>query len=163
MKTILSAFVATLLLARPAVSGPCALPDLAWMAGAWVNATDPKAAQERWVVAPGDRLMGSAFEFTKSGTGYAEMMSVRPGGDGVVMVLRHFDAGLDHAWEDRAAPMVFKAANCEAGLAVFDGQGDHVGEHLTYRRTGSNLLITGDFLHHGTPDHEEWRMIRAAN
>jgi hypothetical protein len=55
------------------------------------------------------------------------------------------------------------AASCDAGSAVFDGQGDHAGEHLTYKRSGDSLLIIGDFLHHGTPSRMEWHMARAGD
>ena len=50
----------------------------------------------------------------------------------------------------------FTAVNCDASSAVFDGRGDHAGEHLTYKRSGDSLLIIGDFLHHGTPSRMEW-------
>ena len=56
----------------------------------------------------------------------------------------------------------FTAVNCDASSAVFDGRGDHAGEHLTYKRSGDSLLIIGDFLHYGTPSRMEWRMTRAA-
>jgi hypothetical protein len=46
---------------------------------------------------------------------------------------------------------------------VFDGRGDHAGEHLTYKRSGDSLLIIGDFLHHGTPSRMERRMTRAGD
>jgi hypothetical protein len=59
--------------------------------------------------------------------------------------------------------MIFTAARCTDGSVVFDGEGDHAGEHLTYQRTGNDLLITGDFLHHGTADHEEWHMTRSGD
>ena len=71
------------------------------------------------------------------------------------------DLALSKAWEERSAPMVFTASSCDGASVVFDGQGDHVGEHLTYKRSGETLLIVGDFLHHGKPDREEWHMIAA--
>jgi hypothetical protein len=129
------------------------------MAGNWQNAADPQGAQERWVIAPNDVLMGSSFEFPKSGAGYAELMTVRREGDAIAMMLRHFDGGLRRAWEEREAPMVFNASSCDSNSAVFDGQGTHAGEHLTYKRDGKKLHIIGDFLHRGKPDHEEWAMI----
>ena len=57
--------------------------------------------------------------------------------------------------------MVFIASNCDGTSAVFDGQDDHAGEHLTYKRSGETLLIVGDFLLHGKPDHEGWNMTAA--
>ena len=79
------------------------------------------------------------------------------------MILRHFDGGLRGAWEERGAPMVFQLSSCDRDTANFEGQGDHAGERMSYRRSGKKLLIVADFLHHGTPDHEEWQMIRAGN
>jgi len=142
---------------------PCTLASLNWMAGNWLNADAPAKAQERWAVAPDDVLMGSSWEFTGSQSGYAEIMTVRSEGSGLVMVLRHFDAGLAKAWEERDAPMIFTVSRCEPNAAVFDGDGAHASEHLSYRRSGNKLLITGDFLHHGQPDHEEWHMVSSGD
>jgi hypothetical protein len=141
----------------------CSLSSLGWMAGTWHNTADPQGAQERWSVAPQNVLMGSSWEFPKGKAGYAELMTIKRDGEAISMLLRHFDGGLVRAWEERDAPMVFTASGCSAHSVIFDGQGDHAGEHLTYRRTGKNLLIVGDFLHHGTPDHEEWHMTRAGD
>jgi len=115
------------------------------------------------VVAPQHVLMGSSWEFPQGKSGYAEIMSVRQDGNAISMLLRHFDGGLSRAWEERDAPMVFTASSCGRSSAVFDGQGDHLGEHLTYKRSGKSLLIIGDFLHHGTPVHEEWHMVRTGD
>jgi hypothetical protein len=128
--------VLMLLLAPPvshSQSRPCALSDIGWMAGSWRNASDPDRAQERWSVAPNGILMGSAWEFPAGKSGYAE----------------------------RGAPMVFAASSCEPNGVIFDGQCDHAGEHMSYRRSGNKLTILADFLHHGTPDHEEWHMVLA--
>ena len=140
-------------------ASPCTLTGLQWMAGDWRNAANPAGAQERWIVAPGGVLMGSAWEASQDGKGYAEIMTVRDEMGSIHMVLRHFDLALSKAWEERTAPMVFAASSCSGTTAVFDGQDDHAGEHLTYKRLGETLLIVGDFLHHGKPDHEEWHMI----
>jgi Domain of unknown function (DUF6265) len=153
--TMLAALCATL------YAGQCTLAGLSWMAGTWRNTSDPARSQERWVVAPENVLMGSSWEFPQGRSGYAEIMTVRQDGKAIVMLLRHFDTGLSRAWEERTVPMVFAASSCESQSVIFDGQGDHKGEHLTYKRLGTDLLIVGDFLHHGTPDHEEWRMIQS--
>jgi hypothetical protein len=142
---------------------PCQLADLGWMAGDWHNAADPARAQERWTLAPDGVLMGNSWEFPPGKSGYAEIMTVRSDGESISMFLRHFDGGLKRAWEERSAPMVFQLSSCERNVANFEGQGDHTGERMSYRRSGKNLMIVADFLHHGTPDHEEWHMIRAGN
>jgi hypothetical protein len=141
-------------------AGPCTLPGLHWMAANWLNAADPSGAQERWTVARDGQLMGSAFEIPQGKSGFAEIMTVRADGDRLSMVLRHFDGALSRAWEERGDPMIFTAASCDGDSVVFDGQGAHAGEHLIYKRTGDDLLITGEFIHQGKPDHVEWRMIK---
>jgi hypothetical protein len=156
----LLSFVAS---ASHAFASACELTDLRWMTGSWHNRTNPERAQERWVSAPGGVLMGSAWEFPPEKSGFAEIMTIRREGDSVVMVLRHFDGGLNRAWEERATPMMFSATTCAGSSAIFNGQGEHIGEHLTYRRSGKNLLIIGDFLHGGVADHEEWNMVRAGD
>jgi hypothetical protein len=160
-------FVVTALLLAASVfnshAAECSLTGLTWMAGNWHNASDPQRAQERWVVAPDNVLMGSSWEIPNGKAGFAEIMTVRANGNAISMYLRHFDGALSGAWEERNAPMVFTAVNCDASSAVFDGQGDHAGEHLTYKRSSDSLLIIGDFLHHGTPSRMEWRMIRAGD
>lgn len=141
----------------------CCLADLAWMAGDWHNTADPARAQERWSLAPDGVLMGSSWEFPAGKSGYAEIMTVRTDGPSISMFLRHFDGGLKAAWEERGAPMVFQLSSCGRDVANFEGQAEHSGERMSYRRSGRNLLIVADFLHHGTPDHEEWHMTRAGD
>jgi hypothetical protein len=166
MQTLSLAAASMLLigLAASSSAADCSLAALGFMAGDWQNSSNPRGAQERWVLAPGDVLMGGAWELPEGKAGYAEIMTIRQDDKGaVVMLLRHFDGGLKRAWEERDAPMVFAASSCNKDAAVFDGQGDRAGEHLTYRRSGNDLLIIGDFLHHGKPDHEEWHMVRAGS
>jgi hypothetical protein len=141
----------------------CQIADLSWMAGDWHNAADPTRAQERWTLAPEGVLMGSSWEFPAGKSGYAEIMTIRPDGESISMFLRHFDGGLKGAWEERGAPMVFQVSSCGRNAANFEGRGEHAGERMSYRRSGDKLLIAADFQHHGTPNHEEWRMIRAGN
>jgi hypothetical protein len=163
MKKISFRFLfAVLLFCVPyANASPCMLAGLNWMSGDWRNAENPTGAQERWVVAPSGVLMGSSWEANQEGKGYAEIMTIRNDSGSIRMILRHFDLALSKAWEERTAPMVFTGSNCTDTTAVFDGQDDHTGEHLTYKRSGESMLIVGDFLHHGKPDHEEWHMIAA--
>src|SRR5580693_1635371 len=88
----LLALLAGVLARQPAaLAQPCTLAGLHWMAGTWLNSQDTSGAQERWVVAPGEVLMGSAWEFPKGHAGYAEVMAIRQDGDGISMFLRHFD------------------------------------------------------------------------
>jgi hypothetical protein len=133
------------------------------MVGNWHSTADPQRSQERWVLAPGNVLMGSAWEFPAGKAGYAEVMTLRPNGDATSLYMRHFDGALSGAWEERNAPMIFTATSCEGTSVIFDGQGSHAGERLSYSRTGKNLTIVGNFLHQGKAVRMEWRMTIAGD
>jgi Domain of unknown function (DUF6265) len=108
--------------------------------------------------------MGNGWSFPPDGkAGFAEIMTVRPQGDSLKMVLRHFDPALSRAWEEREAPMEFLAAECTARRVVFEGSGARAGERLTYERIPAGLDITGDFLHQGKPLQVKWHMVRSAD
>lgn len=159
----LATFFGALAISSSAMATPCSLSSLSWMAGNWHNVDTPSRAQERWVVAPDDVLMGSSWEFPTGRPGYAEVMTIRSSGTGLAMYLRHFDGGLSKAWEERDAPMVFTASRCGSNEVVFDGEGTHAGEHMTYKRSRDQLLIIGDFLHHGQPARQQWHMVRSVD
>jgi hypothetical protein len=99
-------FISTLLLivvhASPSQAEPCSLSSLSWMTGSWHNSADPHGAQERWVIARQGVLMGSSWEFPTGKSGYAEIMTIKQQGETIAMLLRHFDGGLNRAWEERA-------------------------------------------------------------
>jgi hypothetical protein len=152
MRTTAFGLAAALLLAPAAYAAPCSLASLGWMAGAWRYDTADTKSEERWVAAPDDRLMGSAWELHPGRPGgVVESETIQVVGGGVVLRLRHTTADLSSAWEEKTAPMTFAAASCAANQVVFDGQTDRIGEHITYRRDGDILTFTGDFLHQGKP------------
>jgi hypothetical protein len=150
-------------LAQHAHAEPCDLSMLKWLAGTWHNTENPTGAQERWAIAPGDVLMGTAWEFPPGKSGYAEITTIRKDGAAVSMLLRHFDGGLSRAWEDREAPMVFTATECGQQTVSFAGQGEHTGEHMSYTRKGEELHIVADFLHQGKSVHVEWHMLKGGD
>jgi len=154
--TNLMAFLALAIAAGPALAAPCKLSDLQWMAGTWRNTDGNEQNEERWTLGPGGRLMGSSWTLhsDKPG-GVVEALTIQDDGTGVAMRLRHFDVTLGHAREMQDAPMVFTTSDCGAASVVFDGQGTQAGEHMTYRRSGDDLLWIGDFLHAGQPMHVE--------
>lgn len=78
------------------------------------------------------RKEGDALD---DGSNHARRYSVKEFLSKPELVLRHFDLALSKAWEERTAPMVFTASSCTGTSAIFDGQDDHTGEHLTYKRS----------------------------
>jgi hypothetical protein len=152
-RRLATALAATLFVAPSAHAASCRLADLRWMIGVWRDDSPGVKSEERWVAGPGDRLMGSSWllhDDRPGGVVEAETIQADKAG-AINLTLRHFTADLASAWEEKTAPMVFTAADCGPKSVVFDGQGDHAGEHITYRRDGSVLNFTGDFLHGGKP------------
>jgi hypothetical protein len=158
-----AAAAAALHVPSSAVAGTCRLSDLAWMAGIWREPSGADPSEERWVVAPGGRLMGSSWSLHKDRPGgFLEISTIQEDAGQVALRLRHFDATLVHAREPQDAAMLFTAARCDGASAVFDGQGPQAGEHMTYRREGADLLFVGDFLHDGKPVRVQATMRPAA-
>jgi hypothetical protein len=159
-----AALAALLFCTQPAAAADCAPGTLNWMAGRWQEASNPQGSREQWSVAPGGVLMGSGWSFPPDGKGgFSELMTVRPQGQRLKMVLRHFDVALSRAREEREAPMEFLATDCSTHRAVFEGSGAGAGERLTYEATPAGLEITGDFLQQGKAVQVKWHMIRSAD
>ena len=133
----------------------------AFCRGEWQYEEGSTRGEERWSLTAANTWAGSAW-VTKDGTlTFAEALSILPQGGTIEMHLRHFDGTLKHAWEEKDSPMIFQLARCDAGPAVFDGTGDKMGEHITYRLSGDELQFIGDFLRKGKPFRVELRMRRA--
>jgi hypothetical protein len=149
----LAAAAGALALAAGAHAAPCQLPDLHWLVGDWRDDTADTQSEERWVAGPWDRLMGSSWSLhTNRPGGVVEAETIQANQAGAItLTLRHFSADLALSWEDKLSPMTFVAADCQPNTVVFAGQGDHAGEHMTYKRAGDTMTFTGDFLHGGKP------------
>jgi hypothetical protein len=133
-------------------AAPCRLADLHWLAGAWRDDSPGTLTEERWVVGPDNRLIGSSWTLHPgAGGGVIEAETIQSGAAGVTLRVRHFSGDLALAREEKDAPMVFVAASCESESIVLDGQGERAGEHMTYRRSGDTLTFIGDFIHQGQP------------
>jgi|HubBroStandDraft_1064217.scaffolds.fasta_scaffold00009_30 hypothetical protein len=146
--------------APPVRAAPCSVAQLDWLKGTWRTETaDGRTEEERWTDAPGGVLLGSAWTVTKGKAVFGEIMTIESGEDGPAMRLRHFSDNLNRDWEGHDPPMLFRLADCQTRTAVLEGRGKNEGERLTYRRADRHrLVIIGDFLHAGKPDHEEWTM-----
>jgi hypothetical protein len=157
----LPAFLSTDVGAEPAPAASCTLADLQWMAGTWRDTEETNVAtEERWVVGPGGRLIGSSWRLhSDTPGGVLESMVVTMDGGAPTMRLRHFDSTLSHAREEKDAPMVFVVSNCSANRVVLDGKGPQTGEHFTYSRDGDKLDFVGDFIHDGKPVRAEAHFV----
>ena len=151
------ALAVTLMLANSAVAAPCTLASLQWMAGTWRDTEEANVlTEERWVVAPNDRLAGSSWRLhSDTDGGVIESMIIVMENGAPTMRIRHFDATLAHAREEKDVPMLFVASKCDDSSVVLDGTGAQQGEHFTYSRTGDALTFVGDFIHGGKPIRAE--------
>ena len=148
-------------LAGPAAAAPCTIAKLDWLKGVWRQESKDEQTEERWTDASGALLLGSAWTVAKGKPVFGEIMTIEADGNGLVLRLRHFSDSLSRAWEGRDPPMLFRFSDCQDRSAVLDGQGKSAGERLTYRRLDDHRLqITGDFVHHGKPDHEEFILLK---
>jgi hypothetical protein len=128
---LLPVLLAFMVVDATANAAPCTLPGLKWMAADWHNSVNPNGAQGRWNIAPGGVLIGSAFESRLEGKGHAEIMTVRQDSGSIRWFCVISTGHSVGPGKSGAAPMVFVASNCDGASAVFDGQDDHAGEHLT--------------------------------
>jgi|HubBroStandDraft_6_1064221.scaffolds.fasta_scaffold570244_2 hypothetical protein len=144
--------IALAVASRPAHSDPCTLASLQWMAGTWRAHDSNSESEERWVVGPGGRLMGSSWLLHNNTVGgVIEAMALAEENGHPVMRLRHFDSTLGHAREEKDAPMLFAVASCTANSVTLDGTGDQAGEHFIYTREGNRMKFVGEFIHGGQP------------
>jgi hypothetical protein len=150
------AVVALAVEAQSARADPCTLAALQWMGGTWRAHDANTESEERWISAPGGRLVGSSWLLHKDTSGgILETMTLIEDGGRVVMRLRHFDSTLAHAREEKDAPMLFVAASCAANSLTLDGTGNQAGEHFIYTREGKRMKFVGEFIHGGQPVHVE--------
>lgn len=144
----------------PAIA--CTLQDLAFLQGTWRSEQGERRGEERWSLTAANTWAGSSWEAAGAKLSFAEASSITEQDGNIELRLRHFDGALAHAWEEKDAPMVFRLAHCDAQSVVFDGAGDRLGEHITYRRSGERLDFIGDFLRKGEPFRVELSMHRIA-
>jgi hypothetical protein len=153
----LSALLWSPLVTEPAAAASCALADLQLMAGTWRDNEEANVlTEERWVVGPGGRMIGSSWRLhSDTDGGVLESMTIVLENGVPTMRIRHFDSTLANAREEKDAPMVFVASKCGDDNVVLDGTGLQTGEHFTYTRDGDSLTFVGNFIHDGKPVRAE--------
>jgi hypothetical protein len=151
MRLVIAVFLGGLLWTGTAHAGTCTLQDLHWMSGVWRADSAERQTEERWVTGPDGVLFGSSWTMAPGKPAFIESLMIGMFDNKPGMRLRHFARDLQRSMEDADTPMLFNLATCDAYVAVFEGQGNKVGERITYQRDGDQLLFTGDFLREGKP------------
>lgn len=122
-----------------AAQSPAKLESLSFLVGHWRGVSPGTVIEEMWLPAEGD-AMYSLFRMVREGkTRFTEFQSIEQRGDTVMLVLRHFHAGLI-AWEEKDAPMVWTVENLEPNRVVFAQTG--ATTRLEYHREGDALTVT---------------------
>jgi len=114
------------------------LEDVAFIAGVWQNEQDGVHIEEVWSEPNGDSMMGM-FRFVQDGKGvFYEMMIIEKTDEGVVLRLKHFNAGLI-GWEEKADVHNFFLEEASATEAVFVKR--DTPQRLRYTLGGDQELV----------------------
>jgi hypothetical protein len=155
------ALVAATTWGAAAQAASCTLDGLQWIKGVWQDHSEHTQVEERWTIGPDHRLLGSSYALHPGAPGgVIEAMTIAPDGTEISMRIRHFDGTLDHAREEKDAPMIFAVTGCGPDSLTLDGRGTQIGERMTYRRDGDKLFFVGDFIHQGKPVRAEEAFAR---
>lgn len=115
--------------------------------------------EEVWSSPSGDALMGM-FRLASGGkTKLTEFMTIEKREAGIVLVMRHFSAGLI-AREEKDAPLVWELERVEANHAVFHLAAE--GSRLDFARNDRTLVITLEKTKDGKTTRTPFRYTLAA-
>lgn len=117
-----------------------AAEQLGWMTGSWeerralAEGAQGAWTDEYWTSARGGALLGIGRRGQAGRLAMFEFMSIRPGGDGVLVF---------HAQQDGAGDAVaFRLARSAPDEAVFENPAHDYPQRITYRREGGRLIAT---------------------
>ena len=156
MRIVQAATVALVLLctglpasAQEAAPGSSArTEDFGWIAGEWRGEIGEDPIEETWSP-PADGVMMGMFRWRGEKVLY-EMLLIEQRDEGPVLVLRHFNRGLE-AWEDETGALVFPLIEAGPNRVVFEREQDGKPLRLGYRRTGDQLVVTLTRTEDGKP------------
>ena len=128
----------------PAPLASVTVADFAWMAGAWQGEVEGNLVEEQWSAPAGGVLMGM-FRWVQGGKdgkiAMYEFLTLEPGAEGPILWLRHFNPGLV-GWEDKEGAIAFHLVAYKPGEATFDNRDPKKPARITYRREGTDRLVS---------------------
>jgi len=144
--------------AAPSDPNRVTLSDLSFVTGLWHAEWDGGLGEEHWGTPSGGSMIGT-FRFVKNGKAqFYELMLIEETPDGLVLRLKHFNAGLI-GWEEKAQVYSYPLVKYGRGLAVFERV--EKKSRLTYQqRSKSTLSVLLEESHGDKQNIEEFRFIR---
>ncbi len=116
-----------------------ALADLAWIAGEWVGDKEGDRIEEAWLP-PAAGAMPGLFRWLRGERLIVyELLAFEQRPEGLVLLLRHFDAGL--APREAAEALVFDLVEASPGSVLFASRDSAHPIRLGYRRSGEDGLV----------------------
>ncbi|MHC5010247.1 MAG: DUF6265 family protein [Planctomycetota bacterium] len=111
--------------AAPEEEGPAAaaptIQDLAWIAGRWQGTFfGGEPMEEAWLPPLGNCMLGGFRTLTDGKASLYECLVIEAGEDGIVLRMRHFNAGLEPWASEADGPATFPLASMQPGKAVFE-------------------------------------------
>ena len=142
-----------LLLASPrplTAQSPCAVEDLAWMAGHWASESDGTRSEEGWFAPAGGILVGLHRDVRPDGRAFFEYLRIESGEDGVAYV---------------ASPMgrpgtPFALVACGDARAEFENPEHDFPQRIVYAVEGDELVARIEGRVDGESRSSEWRWRR---
>ena len=114
--------------------------DLAWMAGSWYGHIDGDAIDEHWSLPAGGVMVGMFRWLKGDRVQLYELLAIEPGGQGLVLRLKHFSTGLI-GWEEKGIALDYPLVKAGDREAVFERGGTFRATRFVYRRIGDDDLV----------------------
>lgn len=117
-------------------AGPT-VEDLAWMAGRWVGESEGRRLEEHWSE-PAHGQMTGMFRWIEEGSvRFTELLVIETGPAGPVLLIRHFDPGLE-PWEED--PVRFELVEVAGHHATFGAEEEDGPTRLIYESTHPDTM-----------------------
>ena len=126
-------------------------PDLAWMAGYWLQCEGGREVTEMWTTRRGGVLLGMSVTTGRQAFGF-EQVRIETTYDGATMQYVARPRGAE-------AETLFRMSRAGPQEAVFDNPAHDYPQRIAYRREGDVLIARTEGA--GGADRQEWRYRRA--